>query len=162
MTAELNIRVARPTDAEALVALLDDTYRSTWRPHLRPEAAERFEREDRTNRYVAEYIDQFWIAARDHTLCGMVHWRDDFLEALHVSTSHQGQGIGAALLYVAETRMAMAGVSLARLETDTFNLRSRDFYRKHSYQEVAEYPDLEWDSGFTTVLLHKSLLKSST
>ena len=30
-------------------------------------------------------------------------------------------------------------------------------YRKHGYAEIDTYPDEEWDSGFTTVLLVKAL-----
>ncbi|MCV6806750.1 GNAT family N-acetyltransferase, partial [Achromobacter ruhlandii] len=41
--------------------------------------------------------------------------------------------------------------------TDTFNTQSRAFYGKHGYAEVDTYPDEEWDSGFTTVLLVKPL-----
>jgi len=153
----LEFRLAEPADQAALVALLTDTYRGTWLPQLRAEVAERFERERRLDRYVAECREQFWLAVQDRQVVGMVHWRGDFLEALHVFRACQGRGIGGALLELAEARMRSAGIDVARLETDTFNLQSRAFYRKHGYAEVAEYPDTEWDSGFTTVLMRKHL-----
>ena len=53
--------------------------------------------------------------------------------------------------------MRQAGVREARLETDDFNVRSRAFYARNGYQEIDTYPDEEWDSGFTTVLLSKRL-----
>ena len=42
-------------------------------------------------------------------------------------------------------------------ETDTFNVRSQAFYAARGYQEARRYPDTEWDSGLTTILLVKSL-----
>ena len=44
-----------------------------------------------------------------------------------------------------------------QLETDTFNLRSQAFYAKRGYQELDRYPDGEWNSGLTTLLLAKRL-----
>ena len=69
----------------------------------------------------------------------------------------QRRGVGAALLALAEAAMRQAGVREARLETDDFNVRSRAFYARNGYQEIDTYPDEEWDSGFTTVLLSKRL-----
>ncbi len=45
-----------------------------------------------------------------------------------------------------------------RLETDTFNLRSQAFCRARRYVEADRYPDTEWNSGLTTVLLVKALI----
>jgi hypothetical protein len=56
-----------------------------------------------------------------------------------------------------ETAIRAAGFAQARLETDSFNMRSRQFYGKHGYAEIDTYPDEEWDSGFTTILLEKRL-----
>jgi ribosomal protein S18 acetylase RimI-like enzyme len=153
----LEFRPAEPADQASLVALLTDTYRVTWLPQLRTEVAERFERERRLEHYVAECHEQFWLAVQEQRIVGMVHWRGDFLEALHVLRACQGLGIGGALLELAEARMRDAGIAVSRLETDTFNRQSRGFYRKHGYEEVGEYPDAEWDSGFTTVLMRKRL-----
>ena len=57
----------------------------------------------------------------------------------------------------AERDIAEAGFPAARLETDTFNQRSRAFYAGRGYQEADRYPDEEWNSGFTTLLLVKPL-----
>ena len=57
-----------------------------------------------------------------------------------------------------EAEIAAAGFSAARLETDTFNTRSRAFYAGRGYREGDRYPDKEWDSGLTTLLLVKALL----
>jgi ribosomal protein S18 acetylase RimI-like enzyme len=95
--------------------------------------------------------------AADEPVVGMVHTLGDFIDALHVAPSQQRRGIGALLLAHAEAHMRAQGHRTARLETDTFNTQSRAFYARHGYAEVAMYPDEEWDSGFTTVLLTKAL-----
>lgn len=87
----------------------------------------------------------------------MLDWREDFIDALHVSPRHQRLGIGAALLRHGEVAIADAGYVRVRLETDTFNLQARAFYGKQGYAEVDFYPDEEWHSGFTTVLMSKDL-----
>ena len=87
----------------------------------------------------------------------MVDWEGNFIWALHVQPDMQRRGVGAALLALAEAAMRQAGVREARLETDDFNVRSRAFYARNGYQEIDTYPDEEWDSGFTTVLLSKRL-----
>jgi ribosomal protein S18 acetylase RimI-like enzyme len=57
----------------------------------------------------------------------------------------------------AEAAMAADGHAQARLETDTFNTRSQAFYAKRGYREAGRYPDEEWNSGLTTLLLVKVL-----
>ena len=57
----------------------------------------------------------------------------------------------------AEATIAEAGFAKARLETDTFNTRSRAFYDRRGYREADRYPDEEWNSGLTTLLLVKAL-----
>ena len=86
-------------------------------------------------------------------------WDGDFVNALHVPTRHVRTGIGARLMDLAEAEIAKAGFVSARLETDTFNLRSQAFYRARGYVEVERYPDLEWNSGLTTLLLVKALVR---
>ena len=50
-------------------------------------------------------------------------------------------------------KIAVSGHAVARLETDTFNTRSQAFYAARGYREAGRYPDEEWNSGLTTVLL---------
>jgi hypothetical protein len=58
---------------------------------------------------------------------------------------------------LAEAEIARAGHAQARLETDTFNTRSQAFYAARGYVEADRYPDHEWNSGLTTLLLVKPL-----
>jgi GNAT superfamily N-acetyltransferase len=155
----VTVRRAVPTDASAVRQVLEDTYARTWRPQLSDLARGQFEAAGGMGPYVERYLEEF-VVAQDASgrVLGLVHWRDDLLWALHVLGDRERAGIGTTLLKHAEAAMRDAGVVAARIESDTFNTLSRRFYAKHGYAEVAEYPDAEWGSGFTTVLLVKRLL----
>lgn len=157
MTNPISIRRAGPADAEAILRILGETYEATWKPALSAQAIARFESSAHTIAYVRERLAHFQVACIDGEIVGLLDWRDDFIDALHVSPGQQRRGIGAVLLDHAEQKIRAAGFSQARLETDTFNHQARAFYGKHGYAEVDFYPDEEWHSGFTTVLMIKPL-----
>ncbi|MFN3387509.1 MAG: GNAT family N-acetyltransferase [Allosphingosinicella sp.] len=151
------IREARPGDREALVALLHDSFRTTWRPQVRAEAWRRWLEEDKAAAYVDAMSAEFLVAEADGAVAAMAHWRGDFVHALHVHSRFRRRGLGSLLLRRAEADIAAAGHASARLETDSFNRTSRSFYAAHGYCEVSSRPDAEWDSGLTTLLLEKRL-----
>jgi GNAT superfamily N-acetyltransferase len=153
----LLVRPARADDAAALRAILYDTYESTWLPQLTPAAVRMFRDEDRPGAYVAERGLKFQVAERDGEVAGFVDWDGDFVNALHVRSDHARRGLGARLMDLAEAEIARAGFAAARLETDTFNTRSQAFYAARGYVEADHYPDTEWASGLTTLLLVKAL-----
>ncbi|SPA25169.1 putative acyltransferase [Cupriavidus taiwanensis] len=156
-TSHFEIRPALPSDAQAVEAILIDTYLGTWKPQLAPAAAVAFEQQGKTRSYVEARLQEFRVACVDGVPAAMVDWESNFVWALHVGRAWQRMGLGGALLAHAEAEMARAGHREARLETDTFNQQSRAFYRRHGYAEIDFYPDESWDSGFTTVLLSKAL-----
>jgi ribosomal protein S18 acetylase RimI-like enzyme len=156
-SASLIVRPAQPADAPALRAILHDTFESTWAPNITPAAAAAFRREDRPAAYVAERGLNFWVAERGGEVVGLVDWQDDFVNALHVLARHARTGVGARLMDKAEREIARGGFAAVRLETDTFNTRSRAFYAARGYREAERYPDQEWGSGLTTLLLVKPL-----
>jgi ribosomal protein S18 acetylase RimI-like enzyme len=153
----VQVRPATLADAPALKAILRDTFESTWRPNITLTAAEAFRTEDRPSAFVAEKGLEFWVAERDGEVVGLVYWEDDFVHALHVLARHARSGVGALLMDHAEAQIAEAGFAAARLETDTFNTRSQAFYATRGYREADRYPDTEWNSDLTTLLLVKPL-----
>lgn len=72
-------------------------------------------------------------------------------------SAHARSGVGARLMDQVEAETADAGFTAIRLETDTFNTTSQAFYRARGYREAGRYPDTEWSSGLTTILLVKDL-----
>jgi len=155
--ADIVIRPARPEDGAALKAILRDTFESTWLPQLTPEAAAAYRSQDRPAAYVGERGALFVVAEVDGAMVGFVDWDGDFVNALHVLASHARSGVGGRLMDHAEAAMAADGHTHARLETDTFNTRSQAFYAGRGYCEAGRYPDEEWNSGLTTLLLVKRL-----
>ena len=140
----------------ALRAILQDTYESTWFPRMTPTALQAFRDEDRPTAYVASRGTKFQVAEHDGEVVGFVDWDADFVNALHVRSSFARQGIGRRLMDHAEAEIAAAGFATARLEIDTFNVRSRAFYQARGYYEADWYPDTEWNSDFTTILFLKA------
>ncbi|MEO5758816.1 MAG: GNAT family N-acetyltransferase [Mesorhizobium sp.] len=155
--AEITVRKARQSDVAALKKVLRETFEGTWLPHITAASAQRYVETDIGGRYVDESWPDFFVAEIDGGITGLIHWRDDFIEALHISARHQGQGVGRRLLSHAEQAIGAAGFPQARLETDTFNERAQHVYKALGYVEKDRYPDDEWDSGFTTVLFEKRL-----
>jgi GNAT superfamily N-acetyltransferase len=151
------IRLARPADAPALRAILHDTFESTWLPNISPTAAQAFRDEDRPAVYVTARGHAFWVAERDGAVIGFVDWQGDFVNALHVHSSHARSGVGALLMDKAEAQIRATDHAAARLETDTFNAASQAFYARRGYVEAGRYPDQEWNSDLTTILLVKPL-----
>lgn len=151
------IRSSRTGDEEGLRAILFSTFTSTWLPQITAAAAQAFVDEDRPRAYVADCAREFWVAERGGELVGLVHWRADFVHALHVLARHVRTGVGTLLMDHAEAEIARSGHAAARLETDTFNAGSQAFYAARGYRAEARYPDEEWRSGLTTILLVKPL-----
>jgi ribosomal protein S18 acetylase RimI-like enzyme len=151
------LRQAGPEDAAALRQVLYDTFESTWRPNITDEAAQAFIREDRPTAYVEARGLQFHVVEADGDVVGFVDWEGDFINALHVRSAYARQGVGRRLMDHAEAEIAGAGFPSVRLETDTFNTRSQAFYAARGFLEAGRYPDEEWGSGLTTILLVKPL-----
>ena len=153
----LEIRAARPEDTADLTAILYDTFESTWLPNIDPSAAKAFREEDRPTAYVARRGREFWVCQCGQDIAGFVDWQGDFVNALHVRGSYARSGVGSRLMDKAEAEISKSGFTTARLETDTFNSVSQQFYARRGYMEADRYPDTEWSSELVTILLVKRL-----
>lgn len=151
------LRPFRKGDAEAGIDLLEDSYRTTWAPHVGAEAWRTWTAQQRPRGYVEAMGEEFVVAEIDGEIAGMIHWRQDFIHAVHVYSRFRRRGIGRMLVSHAERAIAEAGHEVARLETDSFNTASRTFYAALGYVETGSRPDEEWGGGFLTLLLVKQL-----
>ena len=154
---KLEVRAARDSDQQTILDVLLSTFETSWKPHLTPSGlAHAHDIRDRYQDYVERYWRYFFVATIDGQVVGMAHYYDNFVEALHVHKDAQGQGAGAALLshickLIAENNEEV------RLETDSFNANTIAFYKAQGFTELDRYPDEEWHSDFTTVLMAKQV-----
>lgn len=155
------LRAWRPDDREAVLALLEETFQHTWQPQLDVAAIEAYRRDRVAEHYVDVHGARFLIAECDGRVAGFVHHDAGFVEALHVTRRQRRRGIARRLMTAAEAEMRAQGIALASLETDTFNTESQALYLALGYHEVARYPDLEWNSGLTTIRYEKALTPQS-
>ncbi|MGJ8527285.1 N-acetyltransferase family protein [Maritalea sp.] len=153
----VQIRPATKADSGPILDVLKSTFTHTWLPALSDMGREHARDIDQRLRgYGDRHWMDFYVAELNEQVVGMAHWRDNFLDALHISHAHQGTGAGSMLLAHAIGEISKA-YDEVRLETDTFNAQARGFYAKHGFEEVDTYPDEEWHSGFTTVLMVRRL-----
>ena len=156
----LEIRSAQNGHQDDIFDILLSTFETTWKPNLTSEGlAHAHDISERYHAYVDQYWPYFFVATHDRKPVGMAHYYDNFVEALHVHKSAQGNGAGAALLDHICKKIAEKHDEV-RLETDSFNVRTIGFYMSQGFVERDRYPDEEWKSDFTTVLMAKSLNNS--
>jgi ribosomal protein S18 acetylase RimI-like enzyme len=156
-------RIDRATDGdvEAIADLLLATFHSTWAPEMTAERQREWLASGAALNYIAGAWPRCFVLRDESGVAGMVDFEGCMLHSLHVSPARQRLGYGRKLLAFVENRTAEDGHSVCRLETDTFNRKARAFYAAMGYREIEQYPDTEWNAGFTTVLMEKSLLAAS-
>jgi putative acetyltransferase len=74
--------------------------------------------------------DEVWVALLDSAVVGWIHRSDNSIEGLYVSPQAARQGVGAALVRLAEGRIAQTGKQLVVLES---SLNAVGFYVRLGY-----------------------------
>ena len=74
--------------------------------------------------------DEVWVALLDSAVVGWIHRSDNSIEGLYVSPQAARQGVGTALVRLAEGRIAQAGERLVVLES---SLNAVGFYVRLGY-----------------------------
>ncbi|NMA98011.1 MAG: hypothetical protein GX970_07875 [Phyllobacteriaceae bacterium] len=100
--SDILVRQARREDREALLALLERSWRAHWAPHVDATAVARFDEQMPVEAYVDGYLERFRVAEGDGVVLGMYHLEGDHLHAIHVDVSAIGSGVGRALMDEAE------------------------------------------------------------
>lgn len=145
--SDILVRQARREDREALLALLERSWRAHWAPHVDATAVARFDEQMPVEAYVDGYLERFRVAEGDGVVLGMYHLEGDHLYAIHVDVSAIGSGVGRALMDEAEATGAR------KLEVRKFNNRARAFYAKRGWVEAEEYPDTEMGFPVQTIAM---------
>lgn len=151
------VRPALPADRAAVLALLAETFADTWRPQLTAQAIADYRQRRVAERYVDAQLGQLLVAELDGETLGFAGRDGGFVDSLHVGARGRRRGVARALMQALEDAMRAEGLTLASLETDTFNTGSQALYLALGYREVARYPDEEWNSGLTTIRYEKDL-----
>lgn len=147
----MRLRPAVAADAPALRAMVESAY-AVYVPRigLRPAPMD------------ADYDDLVarglvTVAEADGQLAGalvLVPASDHLLiENVAVDPSHQGEGIGAALMDLAEERARAAGIGELRLYTHRLMTENRAWYTRLGYEETGR----ETQDGFHRVFFRKQL-----
>jgi ribosomal protein S18 acetylase RimI-like enzyme len=148
----VDVRRATPADAPRLSYVAELAY-SPYLPRMggvRPGPMD--------TDYAAAVADtEAWVASVDGEVVGFVLLASEgdamLLENVAVLPSHHGQGIGRALLVLAEERARAAGLSSIRLYTHVTMVENQRLYERLGYVETHR----AGEHGFTRVFYEKSL-----
>jgi predicted N-acetyltransferase YhbS len=135
MSAEITIRSARRSDAEAIAALVKQLGYT----------AEASAVADRLSRVLTRPDQQFLVADCDGTPVGWIHMLiAEYVEAeafvviggLVVDRDHRKQGIGRRLLTHAESWAAQHKCSVVRLSSTVQRIEAHTFYERAGYTRI--------------------------
>ena len=127
----LHFRLADPADVTNLYDIRQAAIRQLSLTHLSEwEAAAWAERGGipRVERAIAR--DEVWVATLGPQLVGWLHRAANSIEGLYVSPPAARQGVGTALVRLAEKHIAQRGHALVVLES---SLNAMGFYRRLGY-----------------------------
>jgi ribosomal protein S18 acetylase RimI-like enzyme len=143
VTRIVKVRAARPTDVDALLAMMAPFNRSEgipWRPRRVAVALRRLlaepalgmvlVAEERTERTLLGYV----VATFNYDL--EFAGADAFVTELFVLPAARGRGIGRRLLDAAATNVRRAGAGALHLLVQPSNRVARSLYRKAGFEEV--------------------------
>jgi GNAT superfamily N-acetyltransferase len=132
---DLAIRPARPDDLELLLTIQREAAVDAF-AHVFPQDLYPFPTDDIREVWRAALFDpevELYLGEAGGEPAGSVSVDDSFLRTLYVVPSHQGAGLGSALLDFALERLRARGCSTARLWTLEENRGARRFYERRGW-----------------------------
>jgi GNAT superfamily N-acetyltransferase len=147
MSGLIEIRDARPDDAETLLAIQRDAsvagFAKVFPPDRYPYPTD--EVRELWRQTLADSDSDVYVAEHEGAAVGAVTVDDEFLRQLYVLPAHWGTGIGSALLGRGLERMRERGATRAKLWTLEGNERGRRFYERRGWTltdvtRVVPYP----------------------
>ena len=148
----MTIRPARPTDREALAAIVLAAIRSSFPTFLPADTLERWLADDAVGKYVASHWEECRVAEEAGEVVACCFTDGDLLDLLMVHPTRQGRGIGGALLADAEARLFQAH-PVIRLESFAANTSANRFYEERGWRASARTTDT--DTGLENVVFRK-------
>lgn len=117
---------------------------TTWAPQCPDEAVAEFRQTDPVGQYLDACLHQIDIGMANGRLVAAMHLDGEHLAALHVDPDLNWQGIGSAMMDVAEASGA------ALLEVRAFNVNAIRFYEKRGWQRTRTYEASEMNVPMLT------------
>lgn len=134
---EATIRLAQPSEAEAVRAVARDAY-ARWTPRLGRESSPMHDD-------YAEVIDEgrAWVLEVEREIVGFIDLRDDRevlgIANVAVLSTEQGKGYGGQLLAFAEEEAKRRGYSVIRLYVNALMRENIAIYRHVGYLEIDRF-----------------------
>ena len=137
--SEISIRPATLDDVDALTALSYKTIRKKYPDVIGSDAVEGYIASGEVPKYYRERNAFLWVAERAGEPVGAVAIKDNEIHLMMVTVEHHRKGIGEALLAHGE-QLLFDTFETIELESFRDNAQAVNFYRKHGWQAVLEYP----------------------
>lgn len=134
MSTELTLRLAEPSDSDAMAALYGAARRAAvpaMPPSVHTAGEDRARFSDQLADQLADREHEAWLAEQDRSLVGFALVTATWLDALYVRPGSQREGVGGALLEVVKA-VRPGGFGLWVFES---NEPARAFYRRHGLVE---------------------------
>lgn len=146
MSADVNIRLAEPSDARAMAAVLSEAF-GVYRENYTPEA---FEVVTPNAEKIEKRFDDGpqWVAEIDGHIVGTVSLTTEpeglYVRSMAVSPSVQGQGVGHVLLNAVNEFADASEHDRIFLHTTYFVPGAGEMYAKHGFRWVRDTTPEEW------------------
>jgi ribosomal-protein-alanine N-acetyltransferase len=159
MAAEISIRKALPTEAEALADIAYSAWERDLRPFLSGQAANRQFEKRRLSVEVHNQFDRIIVADLGGVAVG---WccravGKAYIPYLFVAPDLQNHGIGTLLLRRMESMLELEGHERVQLNTLADNVRAVAFYQHQGYQILALKQETRNGQDETSIRLEKRL-----
>jgi len=152
----LSVRPAIALDADAIAALVKESWLESNQSLLPADTARHMQHSDKMAAFVAQQWQSIWVAVADGQIVGTVGVNiEGHLWMLYVLPGHQGQGIGSALYEAAMGTIRSTGKRKALLEVLAANEHAVAFYRSRGW--VPEGRRTEHIPGFRFTALRMGL-----
>lgn len=135
----LIIRPAIAADIDIMTALSYRTIREKYPPIIGADTVEGYIASGAVPAYYTDRLDFTRIAELGGDIVGAVAIQDHEIHLMMVDVTRHRQGIGEALLADGEARL-FAEHDRIELESFRDNAQAVNFYRKHGWTDLREYP----------------------
>ncbi|MFN8111997.1 MAG: GNAT family N-acetyltransferase [Solirubrobacterales bacterium] len=149
MSGAIDLRPARPEDAEAAAAIWIPGWREAHEGRV-PDALLEHRTPELLAARVPSMIGAMTIAEADGTVAGFVVVDDDCVDQMYVGERFRGSGVAAALMASAESAIAER-FARGWLAVVAGNDRAIAFYERHGWRDEGGFDHVTWTPDGGTI-----------